>query len=88
MRGSASNRYYVVDEGMILNSAYLQKKLHQNRGRDPSPNLKLLIKEDFPREGKYAFRVEASKGFNSLSVERLIDLREKEPIGSLKFILS
>jgi hypothetical protein len=45
----------------------------------PSPNLKLLIKEDFPREGKYAFRVEASKGYNSLSIERLIDLREKEP---------
>ena len=79
MRGSASNRYYIVDEGMILNSALPAKEVTPKSWQGPSPNLKLLIKEDFPREGKYAFRVEASKGYNSLSVERLIDLREKEP---------
>ena len=80
MRGSASNRYYIVDEGMILNSALPAKEVTPKSWQGPSPNLKLLIKEDFPREGKYAFRVEASKGYNSLSVERLIDLREKEPV--------
>ena len=79
MRGSASNRYYIVDEGMILNSALPAKEVTPKSWQGPSPNLKLLIKEDFPREGKYAFRVEASKGYNSLSIERLIDLREKEP---------
>ncbi len=79
MRGSASNRYYIVDEGMILNSALPAKEVTPKSWQGPSPNLKLLIKEDFPREGKYAFRVEAAKGYNSLSVERLIDLREKEP---------
>ena len=79
MRGSASNRYYIVDEGMILNSALPAKEVTPKSWQGPSPNLKLLIKEDFPREGKYAFRIEASKGYNSLSVERLIDLREKEP---------
>jgi len=79
MRGSASNRYYIVEEGMILNSAFPAKEVTPKSWQGPSPNLKLLIKEDFPREGKYAFRVEASKGYNSLSVERLIDLREKEP---------
>ena len=79
MRGSASNRYYIVDEGMILNSALPAKEVTPKSWQGPSPNLKLLIKDDFPREGKYAFRVEAYKGFNSLSVERLIDLREKEP---------
>jgi len=79
MRGSASNRYYIVEEGMILNSALPAKEVTPKSWQGPSPNLKLLIKEDFPREGKYAFRVEASKGYNSLSIERLIDLREKEP---------
>ena len=79
MRGSSSNRYYIVDEGMILNSALPAKEVTPKSWQGPSPNLKLLIKEDFPREGKYAFRVEASKGYNSLSIERLIDLREKEP---------
>ena len=79
MRGSASNRYYIVDEGMILNSALPAKEVTPKSWQGPSPNLKLLIKEDFPREGKYAFRIEASKGYNSLSVERLIDFREKEP---------
>ena len=64
---------------MILNSALPAKEVTPKSWQGPSPNLKLLIKEDFPREGKYAFRVEASKGYNSLSVERLIDLREKEP---------
>jgi len=79
MRGSSSNRYYIVDEGMILNSALPAKEVTPKSWQGPSPNLKLLIKEDFPREGKYAFRIEASKGYNSLSIERLIDLREKEP---------
>ena len=78
MRGSASNRYYVVKEGMILNSALPAKEVTPKSWQGPSPNLKLLIKQDFPREGKYAFRVEASKGYNSLSIERLIDLREKD----------
>ena len=79
MRGSASNRYYIVDEGMILNSALPAKEVTPKSWQGPSPNLKLLIKENFPREGKYAFRIEASKGYNSLSIERLIDLREKVP---------
>ena len=78
MRGSASNRYYVVDEGMILNSALPAKEVTPKSWQGPSPNLKLLIKQDFPREGRYAFRIEASKGYNSLSVERLIDLRKKD----------
>ena len=56
MRGSASNRYYVVDDGMILNSALPAKEVTPKSWQGPSPNLKLLIKQDFPREGKYAFR--------------------------------
>jgi len=79
MRGSHSNRYTVVEEGIILNSALPAKEVTPKSWQGPSPNLKLLIKEDFPRTGDFAFRVNASKGYNSLSIERLIDLRENSP---------
>ncbi len=79
MRGSASNRYNIVKEGMILNSALPAKEVTPKSWQGPSPNLKLLIKEDFPRMGYFAFRVEASKGYNSMSIERLIDLRNDTP---------
>ena len=79
MRGSASNRFGVVDEGMILNSALPAKEVTPKSWQGPSPNLKLLIKEDFPRSGDFAFRVEASRGYHSSQIERLIDLRKDEP---------
>ena len=55
MRGSASNRYYIVDEGMILNSALPAKEVTPKSWQGPSPNLKLLIKEDFPTRGQVCF---------------------------------
>ena len=79
MRGSASNRYNVVDEGMVLSSALPAKEVTPKSWQGPSPNLKLLIKEDFPRSGDFAFRVEASKGYHSAAIERLIDLRNDQP---------
>ena len=79
MRGSASNRYTIVKEGLILNSALPAKEVTPKSWQGPSPNLKLLVKEDFPRTGDFIFRVEASKGYNSMSVERLIDLRKEKP---------
>lgn len=79
MRGSASNRYSVVAEGMLLNSALPAREVTPKSWQGPSPNLKLLVKEDFPRTGDFVFRVEASKGYLSESVERLIDLRKVEP---------
>lgn len=79
MRGSASNRYNIVDEGMMLNSALPHKEVTPKSWQGPSPNLKLLIREDFPREGDFAFRVVASRGYNSTSIERLIDLRKNVP---------
>ena len=79
MRGSASNRYNIVKEGMVLNSALPAKEVTPKSWQGPSPNLKLLIKEDFPRTGDFAFRVEASKGYHSTAIERLIDLRNDQP---------
>jgi uncharacterized membrane protein len=79
MRGSASNRFSIVKEGMVLSSALPAKEVTPKSWQGPSPNLKLLIKEDFPRTGDFAFRVEASKGYHSLAIERLIDLRNDQP---------
>ncbi len=79
MRGSAANRYNIVKEGLVLNSALPAKEVTPKSWQGPSPNLKLLIRQDFPRTGDFAFRVEASKGYNSTSIERLIDLRENKP---------
>jgi len=79
MRGSASNRYTVVEEGMMLNAALPHKEVTPKSWQGPSPNLKLLIREDFPRSGDFAFRVVASRGYNSMTVERLIDLRKNIP---------
>ena len=79
MRGSASNRYSVVKEGMVLNSALPAKEVTPKSWQGPSPNLKLLIKQDFPRSGDFAFRVEASRGYHSMAIERLIDLRNDQP---------
>lgn len=79
MRGSASNRYGIVKEGMLLNSALPAKEVTPKSWQGPSPNLKLLIKEDFPRTGDFVFRVEASKGYNAVSIQRLIDLRNNKP---------
>jgi uncharacterized membrane protein len=79
MRGSSSNRYSVVKEGMLLNSALPAKEVTPKSWQGPSPNLKLLVKEDFPREGDFVFKVEASRGYYSQQNERLIDLRSKNP---------
>ena len=64
---------------MLLNSGLPTKEVAPKSWQGPSPNLKLLIKEDFPRTGDFVFRVEASRGYQSSSVERLIDLRKNEP---------
>lgn len=79
MRGSASNRYSTVPEGLILYAALPAKEVTPKSWQGPSPNLKLLIKEEFPRAGDFAFRVTASKGYYSLTDERLIDLRKETP---------
>lgn len=78
MRGSSSNRYTVVKEGMLLNSALPAEEKAPKSWQGPSPNMKLLIKQDFPRTGDFIFRVNASHGYHTQLNERLIDLRKKE----------
>ena len=63
MRGSTSDRYEVVDEGIILYSALPHKEVTPKSWQGPSPNLKLLVKDYYPEQGAFEFRVKASKGY-------------------------
>lgn len=79
MRGSASDRYSIEDDGMVLYSALPHKDVPPRSWQGPSPNLKMLIKNNYPRSGPFALRVEASKGHAIALREGLIELREDKP---------
>lgn len=79
MRGSASDRYAVEDAGMILYSALPHKDVPPRSWQGPSPNAKMLIKNNYPRNGTFVLRVNASKGYGITRSEGLIELRENKP---------
>lgn len=80
MRGSSSDRYQVVDEGMILYSALPHKEVTPKSWQGPSPNLKLLIRDHYLTEGDFEFRVKASKGYQWYSQKAgFISLRNNLP---------
>ncbi|WP_282134039.1 DUF1592 domain-containing protein [Seonamhaeicola maritimus] len=84
MRGSASDRYSVEEEGMILYSALPHKEVPARSWQGPSPNVKMLIKNNYPKTGgPFALRVEASKGHAIALTEGLIELREDKPASLL-----
>ncbi|MBK96765.1 MAG: hypothetical protein CMJ79_13790 [Planctomycetaceae bacterium] len=61
MRGSDRTRYEVVADGMHLDSAFQHVERAPGSWHAPSPNLKLLIRRDFPVQGNFAFRVTAAR---------------------------
>ncbi len=80
MRGSASDRYAVENDGMILYSALPHKDVPPRSWQGPSPNVKMLIKDNYPKTGgNFVFRVNASKGYGIAMREGLIELREHKP---------
>ena len=79
MRGSASDRYAVENDGLILYSALPHKDVPPRSWQGPSPNAKMLVKNNYPREGNFVLRVNASKGYGISMREGLIDLREQKP---------
>lgn len=80
MRGSHADRYEVVEDGVILYSALPHKEVSPKSWQGPSPNLKLLVKDYFPMEGDFEFRVKASKGYQEhVKKEGLISLRNPVP---------
>ena len=60
MRGSHKERYQMAPEGMLLDSAVPHQEVAPGSWHGPSPNLKLLIRRDFPDRGDFALRVTAA----------------------------
>lgn len=88
MRGSSSDRYGVTTDGMIMYSAIPHKEVPPRSWQGPSPNMKLLIKDNFPQSGNFVFRVEASKGSLIPLKEGLIALRKDEPAAAVPNTIS
>ena len=61
MRGSHKHRYQMAPEGMLLDSAVPHQEVAPGSWHGPSPNLKLLIRRDFPDRGDFALRVTATR---------------------------
>ena len=80
LRGSANGRYGVIKEGMMMYSALPHKYVAPRSWQGPSPNMKMVIKNEYPRTGDFVFRVEAARGWTMPTKEGLISLREKVPL--------
>ena len=60
MRGSHKHRYQVSEMGILLDSAVPHQEVAPGSWHCPSPNLKMLIRRDFPDKGNFVFRVTAA----------------------------
>jgi len=61
MRGSKKERYEMSQWGMLLDSGLPHVEKAPGAWHGPSPNLKMLIRRDFPTQGPFAFRVKAAR---------------------------
>lgn len=75
LRGSAGDRYAMMDDGMLLYSALPHFDVPPKSWQGPSPNMKMLIKNGYPKSGDFMFRVKASRGAPMGSNHRIISLR-------------
>lgn len=62
LRGSARDRFQVVEDGMVLYGAVPHKEVSPGAWQGPSPNAKLEMQRVFPEQGRLAMRVRASRG--------------------------
>jgi len=82
MRGSANDRFSVRPDGMLLYSAVPHKETTPKSWQGPSPNLKILYRNELPRAGDFRMRVEASKAIlkgEEAYREGFISLRKDVP---------
>ena len=82
MRGSATDRFQVVDDGILLFSAVPHREQVPKSWQGPSPNLKVLIQDDFTHNGDFRLKVSAVSSQSwggSFAKDRLITLREHVP---------
>lgn len=61
MRGSNKDRYVMGPQGLLMDSAVPHVEKAPGAWHGPSPNLKMLIRRDFPAKGNFAFRVTAAR---------------------------
>lgn len=79
MRGSATDRFQVVEDGILLFSAVPHREQVPKSWQGPSPNLKVLVQNDFSRVGKFRMKVDAVRSQSwggTVPSEGLITLRE------------
>lgn len=79
MRGSATDRFKIVEDGMLMFSAVPHRERAPKSWQGPSPNLKVLVQNDFPRSGDFRMKVLAAKSESWSSDDRrdrLISLRQ------------
>lgn len=82
MRGSASDRFLMRPDGMLLYSALPHTETTPKSWQGPSPNLKILYHDVLPRTGSLRIRVQSSKAElkeQDAYREGLISLRTDEP---------
>ncbi|MGJ8639074.1 MAG: DUF1592 domain-containing protein [Opitutaceae bacterium] len=79
MRGSLNGRYGIVEDGLTLYSGLPHKYVPPRSWQGPSPNMKMVIKNDYPRTGDFVFRAEVARGLPLSTEEGLISLRKKVP---------
>lgn len=89
MRGSSSDRYRVLDRGLLLLSALPHKERVPKSWQGPSPNMKMLVRRIYPREGPFVTRVVASRATpeDYDFQEGLTSLRTDEPMAKLPDVM-
>lgn len=85
MRGSSSDRYRMIDKGLVLFSALPHQERVPKSWQGPSPNMKMLVRRCYPRVGPFVTRVVTSQAspedFNFM--EGLTTLRSDRPLVTL-----
>jgi len=79
MRGSATDRFKMVDDGILLFSAVPHREQVPKAWQGPSPNLKVLVQDDFPRSGDFRMKVTAARNqslASNVALQGLITLRD------------
>ncbi len=80
LRGSAQDRFHVVDEGLMLYSTLPHREVPPGSWQGPSPNLKLELQRVFPDRGALRMDVTASRGYLVRGrKELLVDLEDPQP---------
>ncbi len=83
LRGSAQDRFRVVDEGLMLLSALPHKEKPSESWQGPSPNVAIEMQRCWPQQGAFAMRVVASRGYvPPLRQNLLIALDERVAVAS------